>query len=76
VTESSVHHALGIVPSFAVVAAERRLPRLGPGAAGVSMTPEEFDAITDYDDEWRYELIHGVLVVNPIPSEPERDENG
>jgi Uma2 family endonuclease len=39
------------------------------------MTPEEFDAITNYDDRCRYELVHGVLVVNPIPSEAEAEPN-
>jgi len=39
------------------------------------MTPEEFDAITNYDDRYRYELVHGVLVVNPIPSEAEAEPN-
>jgi Uma2 family endonuclease len=40
------------------------------------MTPEEFDAITDYDDRFVYELIHGVLIVSPMPGESERDPNG
>src|SRR5262249_46665787 len=35
----------------------------------------EFDAITDYDDRYRYELINGVLVVSPLPSEAEGDPN-
>ncbi len=48
---------------------------IGPGSAGILMTPEEFDAITDYDQLYRYELIHGVLVVNPIPSEAEVGPN-
>jgi Uma2 family endonuclease len=52
-----------------------QLPRLGPGSAGVLMTPEEFDEITDYDERYRYELINGVLVVSPIPSEAEIDPN-
>jgi Uma2 family endonuclease len=39
------------------------------------MTPEEFDAITDLDDRFDYELIHGVLIVTPIPSEAESDPN-
>jgi Uma2 family endonuclease len=39
------------------------------------MTPEEFDAITNYDERYRYELVHGVLVVNPIPSEAEAEPN-
>ena len=42
---------------------------------GICMTPEEFDAITEYDDLYRYELIHGVLIVNPIPSAQERGPN-
>jgi Uma2 family endonuclease len=39
------------------------------------MTPEEFDAITDYDDRYCYELIHRVLVVSPIPGIAEGDPN-
>lgn len=49
--------------------------KIGPAHAGVLMTPEEFDAITEYDDQYSYELIHGVLVVNPIPHEGESDPN-
>jgi Uma2 family endonuclease len=49
--------------------------RIGPRSAGISMTPEEFDAISDWDDLYRYELIRGVLVVSPIPSEAEGDPN-
>jgi Uma2 family endonuclease len=48
---------------------------LGPEHNGLMMTPEEFDAIEEYDDLYRYELIHGVLVVNPISSQEERDPN-
>jgi Uma2 family endonuclease len=43
--------------------------------AGTLMTPEEFDAVEEYDEEYRYELIHGVLVVNPIPLAAETDPN-
>ena len=39
------------------------------------MTPEEFDAVTDYDERFVYELVQGVLVVTPIPSEAESDPN-
>ena len=46
-------------------------PILGPESAGMLMTPEEFDAVNDYDENYRYELIHGVLVVNPIPNPEE-----
>jgi len=48
---------------------------LGPGLAGILMTPEEFDEIEEYDEEYRYELVHGVLVVNPIPLIAETDPN-
>lgn len=53
----------------------RRIPRISRHSNGMLMTPREFDAITDYDDRYDYELIHGVLVVNPIPSEAENDPN-
>jgi len=39
------------------------------------MTPEEFDAVIDYDDRFVYELIHGVLIVSPAPGVSERDPN-
>ena len=44
-------------------------PELDAYSAGILLTPEEFDAIEDYDDEVRFELIRGVLVVTPIPLE-------
>lgn len=42
---------------------------IGPDSAGLRMTPEEFDAIGEgeYERGWRYELVDGVFVVNPIP---------
>lgn len=48
---------------------------LGPESAGILMTPEEFDAVEEYDECYTYELIHGVLVVNPIPSAEETGPN-
>ncbi len=48
---------------------------LGAESAGVLMTPEEFDAVTEYDDRFRYELIRGVLVVSPLPAEAEAAPN-
>jgi Uma2 family endonuclease len=39
------------------------------------MTPEEFDADEIDDDLYVYELIRGVLIVSPRPSEFERDPN-
>lgn len=49
--------------------------RLDQTSNGMLMSPEEFDAVTDYDDLYDYELIHGVVVVNPIPAEAEADPN-
>jgi len=48
---------------------------LGPGLAGTLMSPEEFDEAEDVDENFRYELIHGVLVVAPPPLEEERGPN-
>jgi hypothetical protein len=39
---------------------------LGLEQNGMMMTPEEYDAIEDYDDTYRYELINGVLVVRSL----------
>jgi Uma2 family endonuclease len=64
--------------------AVKRLPRplkaeptivLGPHLAGIPMTTEDFDAIEEWDEAYRYELIHGVLVVTPLPLESEVDPN-
>jgi Uma2 family endonuclease len=49
---------------------------VGPECDGRRMTSGEFDAIEEWDPEFRYELIHGVVVVNPIPLESEADPNG
>jgi Uma2 family endonuclease len=48
---------------------------LGPELAGTLMTPEEFDEVEEYDEEYRYELVHGVLVVAPIPLVQETSPN-
>lgn len=50
-------------------------PRICPSSAGILMTPREFDAITNYDDRYRYELVHEVLVVTPIAAASEADAN-
>lgn len=50
--------------------------RLDAGWNGLAMTPEEFDAVQDWDDDYEYELIRGTVIVNPIPSEGEADPNG
>ncbi len=39
------------------------------------MTPDEYDAVIDYDDTVNYELIKGVLVVTPMASRSERSPN-
>lgn len=46
-------------------------------AAGLRMTPEEFDSIGEgqYDANFRYELVDGVLVVNPIEREGHSNPN-
>jgi Uma2 family endonuclease len=54
----------------------RRRLKLRHSSNGMIMTPAEFDAVTDIDDRYVYELIHGVLVVSRIPSEAEADPNG
>jgi Uma2 family endonuclease len=51
----------------------RRL-RLGPRAAGMLLTPQEFDRAL-FKPGWRYELINEVLVVSPSPLRNERDPN-
>ena len=48
---------------------------LGPELAGISLTPREFDAVEDVDENYHYELINGVLVVTPPALESERDPN-
>ncbi len=48
---------------------------LGPESAGILMTPEEFDAVKEYDENYRYELIQGVRVVSPIPLPQETGPN-
>ncbi len=48
---------------------------LGPELAGTLMTPREFDAVEEYDENYRYELIHGVVIVSPLPLAEETDPN-
>jgi Uma2 family endonuclease len=50
-------------------------PVLGLGAAGTLMTPREFDRIESWDEKYRYELIHGVLVVAALPLPMETGPN-
>ena len=48
---------------------------IGSEQNGLRMTPQEFDDLTEVDELYTYELIHGVLVVNPPPLEQERSPN-
>jgi Uma2 family endonuclease len=47
---------------------------LGPDSSGALLTAAEFDA-AEFEEGWRYELIHGVLVVSPAALRKERDPN-
>ncbi len=42
---------------------------------GLELSPEEFDAIERCDEACEYELLHGVVIVNPIPLEGEAGPN-
>ena len=57
-----------------MVVVETATLQLGPPSNGMSLTPWEFDA-AEFEPGWRYELVHGVLIVNPPPSVKERDPN-
>jgi Uma2 family endonuclease len=46
--------------------------RLGKHSNGMLMTPEEFNAIEYVDRHYRYELVHGVVIVNAQPGPGER----
>ena len=48
---------------------------LRPELAGVRMSPDEFDAVEDCDELYRYELINGVVIVTPPAAEGERGPN-
>ncbi|MBY0527586.1 MAG: Uma2 family endonuclease [Gemmataceae bacterium] len=47
---------------------------LGPECNGFLLTACEFDR-ADFINGWRYELLNGVLIVTPIPSDGEVDPN-
>lgn len=48
---------------------------IGPDCNGMPMTPDEFDAIEDWDEGYRYELVNGVLIVVPPAGAGERSPN-
>jgi Uma2 family endonuclease len=47
------------------------ITRIDASFNGTLLSPEEFDAIDDWDEDYEYELIRGVVIVNPIPSDGE-----
>ena len=49
--------------------------RLSRRSNGMELSSEEFDAVTKWDPAYRYELIHGVVIVSPIPAEGEARPN-
>ena len=59
---------------MSVVTQEIPRLRLAPHSSGVLLTTAEFDG-AEFEEGWRYELIHGVLVVSPPPLRKERDPN-
>ena len=50
-------------------------PVLSLALAGTRMTPEEFDAVEEWDEDYKYELIHGILVVTPVALPQETGPN-
>lgn len=50
---------------------------IGPELAGTLMTPEEFDSTPqeEWEEGYAYQLINGVLIASPPPSEGERGPN-
>jgi Uma2 family endonuclease len=49
------------------------ITRLGPEANGTTLSPEEFDAVDEWDHDYRYELIRGVVIVSAMQTEAEAD---
>lgn len=54
---------------------DARVARLGPESTGLALSRDEFFAIEDVDELYRYELIHGVVVVSRIPGPGQRAPN-
>jgi Uma2 family endonuclease len=49
--------------------------KLTPEMAGILLSPKEFDAAEECDELYKYELVHGVLIVAPPPAIGERRPN-
>ena len=61
--------ALAFVPAAPPPDDDAEPPRLDASWNGLRMTPAEFDAVTDSDETFRYELVNGVVVVSPAPGD-------
>ena len=48
--------------------------RLGQNSNGMLLSPWEFDR-ADFDENWRYELVNGILIVHAALLRNERDPN-
>jgi Uma2 family endonuclease len=48
-------------------ASDIAVPVLGVDSAGMLLTPDEFDAVSDCDELYDYELVNGVVVVREPP---------
>ena len=49
--------------------------RIGPECNGMQLLPVEYDAVRDWDERHRYELVNGVLIVTPPAGAGERSPN-
>jgi Uma2 family endonuclease len=52
------------------------IARLTADMNGMPLSVKEFRAVDDCEPGYRFELIHGVLIVSPAPAAGERDPNG
>jgi Uma2 family endonuclease len=57
------------------IAQKTKTKRLTRSYNGTLMTPQEFDAVREWDERYRFELINGVVIVSPHPAEGERGPN-
>ncbi len=53
----------------------RPITRLHPGLNGILMSIDEFESIDNWERGYRYEIIHGVLIVSPPPDDAGQGPN-
>lgn len=63
-----------VVMFMTVALLAKKTKIFGPESNGILMTPLEFDR-AEFDENWRFELINGVLIVTPLPRVNESDPN-